>query len=345
MAQLWGTTYSRQELLRRLGDINQLAGAQPFELVDGSERGVRGVRLRNAGGLEMAVIADRGMGIASLTFQGIPLPFLSAVGVAHPAFAESTPTGWLRNWPAGFLTPCGLTQVGSPCNDQGEALGLHGRLSNLPARDVCWGGEWQGDDYLIYVQGALRETAVFGEDILLVRRIWMNLGEPRFRIEDRVENQGFSPVPHMFLQHINLGFPLVDASTRLELPKRRTQPRDAAAKPGLDYCCEFSEPVPGYQEQVFYHDLESDSDGMVVVRLVNPEFNDGSGLEVSIKYRRSEYPILVQWKMMGEGLYVVGLEPANCHVEGRCAERERGTLQILQPGEVRIYHLEIEFSN
>ena len=84
---------------------------------------------------------------------------------------------------------------------------------------------------------------------------------------------------------------------------------------------------------------------MVVVRLVNPEFNDGSGLEVSIKYRRSEYPILVQWKMMGEGLYVVGLEPANCHVEGRCAERERGTLQILQPGEVRIYHLEIEFSN
>lgn len=48
---------------------------------------------------------------------------------------------------------------------------------------------------------------------------------------------------------------------------------------------------------------------------------------------------------MGEGLYVVGLEPANCHVEGRCAEREMGTLQILQPGEVRLYHLEIEFSS
>ena len=46
---------------------------------------------------------------------------------------------------------------------------------------------------------------------------------------------------------------------------------------------------------------------------------------------------------MGEGLYVVGLEPANCHVEGRAVERERGTLQIMQPGEVRRYHLEISF--
>jgi hypothetical protein len=345
MAHLWGNTYTRQELLQRVGDISQLAAAQPFELVDGSERGVRGVWLRSAGGLEMAVAADRGMGITSLSFRGIPLPFISAVGVAHPAYAEATPTGWLRNWPAGFLTPCGLTQVGSPCNDQGEALGLHGRLSNLPARNVSWGGEWQKDDYTIYVQGMLRETAVFGENIVLKRRIWMKLGEPRFWVEDWVENQGFNPSAHMFLQHINLGFPLVSASTRLELPERHTQPRDIAAQPGLDHCCEFSEPVAGYQEQVFYHELEPDPDGMVVVRLVNPDFNYGGGLQVSISYRRSEYPVLVEWKMMDEGLYVVGLEPANCHVGGRCAEREMGTLQILEPREVRHYQLEIEFSS
>jgi hypothetical protein len=53
--------------------------------------------------------------------------------------------------------------------------------------------------------------------------------------------------------------------------------------------------------------------------------------------------VLVEWKMMGEGAYVVGLEPANCHVEGRCVERERGTLQILEPGESRRYRLEISF--
>jgi hypothetical protein len=45
--------------------------------------------------------------------------------------------------------------------------------------------------------------------------------------------------------------------------------------------------------------------------------------------------------MNGEGTYVVGMEPANCLVEGRDKERESGTLQFLQPGEKREYELEI----
>jgi hypothetical protein len=45
--------------------------------------------------------------------------------------------------------------------------------------------------------------------------------------------------------------------------------------------------------------------------------------------------------MMGVRNYVVGMEPANCSVLGRAAERERGTLQFLEPGERREYRLEI----
>jgi Domain of unknown function (DUF4432) len=48
--------------------------------------------------------------------------------------------------------------------------------------------------------------------------------------------------------------------------------------------------------------------------------------------------------MMGNGLYVVGIEPANCHVSGRTRERELGTLQILAPQEVRTYNIEVEFT-
>ena len=46
--------------------------------------------------------------------------------------------------------------------------------------------------------------------------------------------------------------------------------------------------------------------------------------------------------MMGQGTYVVGLEPANCRSGGRSQERARGTLQSLQPGEQREFNLEIE---
>ena len=41
------------------------------------------------------------------------------------------------------------------------------------------------------------------------------------------------------------------------------------------------------------------------------------------------------------GTYVVGLEPANCRVEGRDVERAGGALKHLEPGEKKTYHLEM----
>jgi len=42
---------------------------------------------------------------------------------------------------------------------------------------------------------------------------------------------------------------------------------------------------------------------------------------------------------------VAGLEPANCHVGGRAAERERGTLQIIEPQTTRTFNIEVTFFN
>ncbi len=343
MAILWGQNYTRFDLLRRVGDIRQLAYVEPYKLVEGSENGVRAVRMRSAPGLELVIVPDRGMAITEVNVQGTPLPFVSSVGIAHPAYSEPQGTGWLRTWPGGFLTPCGLTQVGSPCQDDQETLGLHGRVAGTPAREVRWGGTWKEDNYLLWVEGLVVQTSVFGENITLHRRVWTWLGEMRFWIEDTVENRDFKPVPHMFLQHFNLGFPLIDQSTHLELPEHETQARDEVAQVETGSCCSFEEPQPGYQEQVFYHELHSNSEGQVEVRLVNPGFDQGRGLGVYWRYTRADYPVLVEWKMMGEGLYVVGIEPANCYVEGRCHERERGTLQVLKPFELRRYAIEVGF--
>jgi hypothetical protein len=345
MAKLWGKTYTRSEILRRVGDISQLAEVTPFELVNGNERGVRGVSLRNAAGLEFTVLTERGMSIVHLAYQGVPLPLRGSVGMPHPAFYESRGLGWLRTWPTGFLTPCGLTQVGSPCMDNGEELGQHGRIASIPTRNVSWGGEWDGDDYTIWVEGTVRETSIFGVDLALTRRISTRLDRSFFWIEDRVENMGHSPAPFMFLQHFNLGFPLVDSTTRLELPEHTVEARDDNARPGLDSYTEFSDPIAGYNEQVFYHDLTAGADGLVAVRLVNPAFDGGRSLGVAWRYKKTDYPVLVEWKMMGEGLYVVGVEPANCHVQGRCAERDRGTLIELAPGEVRNHWMEVTLFN
>ena len=44
---------------------------------------------------------------------------------------------------------------------------------------------------------------------------------------------------------------------------------------------------------------------------------------------------------MGVVDYAVGLEPANCYPEGRAREAERGTLKVMDPGEV--VHTKLEF--
>ena len=45
--------------------------------------------------------------------------------------------------------------------------------------------------------------------------------------------------------------------------------------------------------------------------------------------------------MCSEGAYVIGLEPANCLVEGQEEEKNRGTLQYIEPGGRRHYEAEI----
>ena len=99
----------------------------------------------------------------------------------------------------------------------------------------------------------------------------------------------------------------------------------------------FQAPTPGYQEQVFYHDLPEDEKGWARIELINRARN----LQIGVRFHKDTLPNLVQWKMMGQGAYVLGLEPANCHVSGRNQERSRGTLQYLQPGEEREFQLEI----
>ncbi len=48
--------------------------------------------------------------------------------------------------------------------------------------------------------------------------------------------------------------------------------------------------------------------------------------------------------MLGPGMYVTGLEPANCGLAGRAAEREAGTLPMLEPGEARRFGISVRVS-
>ena len=84
--------------------------------------------------------------------------------------------------------------------------------------------------------------------------------------------------------------------------------------------------------------MKEDDKGKTFSALINPKLSVG----VAIKFDKSQLGRFTQWKQMGEGEYVLGLEPCNCPVEGRAKARKDGTLEFLKPGEKRKFDIEIQ---
>lgn len=341
MAQLYGREMKREEILRRVGSISQIAEAKRVILADGNEAGVEAIYFRTGSGFNFTVLPGRGMDISLAEYAGQPLCWRSSTGDVAPAYYEPEGLGFLRTFYGGMLVTCGLTQTGPPCEDEGEQLGLHGRIHSIPAGNVCVDGSWEGDEYHLWARGKVRETRVFGENVTLSRTVKTHLGATSLQVEDVVTNEGFEKTPHCILYHINPGFPVVDEGSELLSASLRVEPRDEEAKKDGDQYHRFSAPQPGYKEKCYFHDLAPSRDGYVYIALINRSHSQGEGLGVYLKFRKEEFPEFCEWKMMGEGTYVVGIEPGNAQVAGRAALRRAGTLPFLEPGEKRQYNLEI----
>ena len=287
------TNYLQRELENVVGDMLQLAGAVPFELTDGTERGTRCVRLYNAAGLDLIVVCDRAMSIGRCTYCGVPISLETAVKNVHPSYCSVQGTEWLRSWPGGLLNTCGLTQVGESCQDENEDLGLHGRILSLPAHNVCCNSYWKDNEYYIEVQGTVSQITIPNENICLKRTIRISLSSTEIEVIDLIENKSHVITPFMFLQHINLGFPFLQPGTTVHLPEHVTESKDSAPKEVLANAYFMEEPKWNYEEQVFYHDIKADENGVVAVTIKSP-----IGKQVTIQYKKIDYPT-VKWGAVG----------------------------------------------
>lgn len=336
MPTLYGKNWTADELLRLVGTPEQLAGIRLVEYSDGKARGLRAAEVWTGSGFSITIWLDRGMDIGPAQYAGKPLAFLHPA-LGTPAQFEPEGEGWLRTFGGGLLTTCGLTHFGPPDQENGKTFGLHGRAAHLPAQNISTHSGWVGDQYRLEVIGQVQQAVIFGENLLLTRRISTFLGATSLKIEDRLENIGFRPAPAMLLYHCNFGFPVVSPDSILEIDDESVTPRTEVARAGLADHTRFSQPDVAYSEQVFFHTPRPDSSGFASVKIHNPVLGFGA----FIRYRSAELPVLTQWKMMGAGDYVCGLEPGTSHLAPRQVLRQEGALKDLQPGESLEFRLEI----
>jgi len=327
---------NNKDILKYVGDLDQVFGIRSSVLNEGLSSGVKVLDVKN-GGLSFTVLPDRCLDLVNLSFNGQNCSYYSKTGIVNPTYNADN-HNFFRTFTAGFLTTCGLRNVGNPVEDGGEYFGIHGRIANLPAEKVSTSVDVEDGVPVLTIKGTVREVAFFGENLRLTRTIRCKYGENRIYISNEVQNLGFRDEELMLLFHFNIGYPLLDENTRFLSKTLKLTPRDPEAEKGVDTYSYMQKPTPDYAEQVFYHDLDTDKKGNCKVAMVNEKL----GIGLSLTFNKKELPMFVQWKQMGQGEYVAAMEPSNCYVGGRKDPRNKGKIDVLHSMEIRKFDVIID---
>ena len=327
------------EWRKRVGDLQTVCGFKDYTFNDGPARGVRAFDAKNGRNLQMTILADRGLDIASLSYKGVNMSFSSRDGIRSPyLYQEDGARGFLKQFNAGMMTTCGITYAGAAGKDEDRMLGLHGPYSNLPAEQVYAEMTERDDDVLIAIHGLVRESCVFDENMVLRREMTLETEKDIVSIHDVVENQGFRREPVMLVYHINFGYPMLDEGARIYSSAAQVTPRDEIAAGGM-HNYELME-APGIErpEEVFFHRQLPDENAFVMLH------NEKLQLAAILHFDAKALPILCEWKCMRAGDYALGLEPTTSGVANRSAARSNGMLTYLEPGASRDFTLSLEFT-
>ena len=347
MPFLFGKQYTKSELMRHVGHISQIGGVHLTSEEDGVSRGVRHAHFRTGTGFQFNVALERGMDVGLCEYRGQSLAWIPSTMLPAPwYFEQQQGFGWLRSALGGFNNTCGMVHIGNPetadvshyqfparCN---ETYGVHDRAAMLPAQLVHYGERWEGDDCILEAQGRVTQAQAYGENLVLTRTYTTKLGESRFFMHDEIENAGWLPTEHMYLYHINIGFPVIAEGSELIAPvmKSPAVPDGLPLGDPSEYS-RFVAPQKNWMLQGFEMELGAETDGSVPLAIVNPD-----GFGVYVIYNQRQFPNYLEWRMMGEGQYAVGIEPCS-NTFGRDIARDLGQLITLQPGDRRVYDLEV----
>lgn len=320
---------------RYLGHPLQLFGVERFISADGPSAGNEYFKVRTGAGLEYEISAGTALDISSLTYKGTPINYLSKNGQVSPALHHPTNSEFLHTFNAGMLYTCGLTSTGDECEEGGIIQPVHGRIHSIPASERCGKTDYKTVD----ITGKIRETELWGHSLEIERKISSPVGKNTLTLTDKLTNCTDSDMEFTIVYHMNFGYPFLSPALKMTVPENsEVFARTEEAKNGLENRYNFCEPTDGKEEELFFHKIPSEKN-ISKINLENPELKIG----VNISWSADTLPIMIEWKSMKSGEYVLGIEPSNNYVLGRTEERKNGTLKKIKAFETLTMSIEMEF--
>ena len=280
----------------RISNFQQVASIRRYNLSEGREKGLDVLDCDN-GKIRFLLNVSKACDIMQLYHEGQNMSFVSKNGFTK----RETP--FLRRFEGGMLYTCGLDSVGGR-----DGFELHGTLHNIPAEIIRAECNEKG----IVVEAIIRNTALFGENLVLKRKIFTAIGGDSVTLEDTLVNEGYKTEEYCLLYHINVGYPMLDDGSKLVAEVESYTPRTSWAKRNEDIRYEMNAPTPNQEETCYFLSLKKPE-----ITLVNEKI----GKKFTVFYSNDTLPHFVEWKSMASGDYALGLEPCTTELDDRFVYR------------------------
>lgn len=278
----------------RISNFQQVASIRRYTLSEGREKGLDVLDCDN-GKIRFLLNVSKACDIMQLYHEGQNISFISKNGFTK----RETP--FLRRFEGGMLYTCGLDSVGGR-----DGFELHGTLHNIPAEII----RAECNENGITVEAIIRDTALFGKNLVLKRKIFTAIGGDSVTLEDTLVNEGYKTEEYCLLYHINVGYPMLDDGVKVIADVESYTPRTAWAKQNEATMYEMNASTPNQEETCYFLNLKKPEITLV---------NEKNGKEFTVSYSGDTLPCFVEWKSMASGDYALGLEPCTTELDNRFA--------------------------
>ena len=278
----------------RISNFQQVASIRRYTLTEGREKGLDVLDCDN-GKIRFLLNVSKACDIMQLYHEGQNMSFVSKNGFTKREIS------FLKRFEGGMLYTCGLDSVGGR-----EGFELHGTLHNIPAEII----RAECNENGITVEAIIRDTALFGKNLVLKRKIFTAIGGDSVTLEDTLVNEGYKTEEYCLLYHINVGYPMLDDGVKVIADVESYTPRTAWAKQNEATMYEMNASTPNQEETCYFLNLKKPE-----ITLVNEKI----GKEFTVSYSGDTLPCFVEWKSMASGDYALGLEPCTTELDNRFA--------------------------
>ena len=276
----------------RISNFQQVASIRRYTLSEGREKGLDVLDCDN-GKIRFLLNVSKACDIMQLYHEGQNMSFVSKNGFTKREIP------FLNRFEGGMLYTCGLDSVGGR-----EGYDLHGTFHNTPAEIV----RVECNENGIVVEAIIRDTALFGKNLVMKRKISTAVLGNSVTLEDTLINEGYKAEEYCLLYHINVGYPMLDDGAKIVANVDSYTPRTEWARQNEATMYEMSVAIPNQEETCYFLKMRKPEIALV---------NEKAGREFTVSYSGDTLPCFVEWKSMASGDYALGLEPCTTELDDK----------------------------